>query len=472
MKFYFGVVIWFLVLTPLSMAQVIDYDTGKTLSINYVSPLSMPELSKGNQTATARQQFGLNTGWVMWKSNFYASSTSMVQSKLNPYRLSFHWKQGLNYQPQSFYLLFKLRDLYEIEYTPRNFTHESLNNYQQFWKIDSRLFKEAANQSVNLSGVMREVAVKNPSLVKYTWSEVPEPGKAIKEGRLLDKKKLDDDVVRFISREDFDTKRKIDKPKAKVSPWVYSGTEYLQVSQTYLSNWAKGGESSVNLSSDLRFKAIYKNKKHEWESSGIHKIGILTSGETGRRLSDDIIELSSKYGHKAANNWYYSFLTTFKTQFFYGYDRNDEKKERPLSGFMSPAYMQFIVGMDYKRDGLSILLSPFTSIVTVVTDTAKIDQTRYKIAENKKSNVINGFSITTNWKWKITREITYNTRMELFYQYQSKDGQKRFDWENIVDLRVNRFLSTRVLVQFRYFDNESAKFQVKENINIAFKYTF
>ena len=115
MKFYFGVVIWFLVLTPLSMAQVIDYDTGKTLSINYVSPLSMPELSKGNQTATARQQFGLNTGWVMWKSNFYASSTSMVQSKLNPYRLSFHWKQGLNYQPQSFYLLFKLRDLYEIE---------------------------------------------------------------------------------------------------------------------------------------------------------------------------------------------------------------------------------------------------------------------------------------------------------------------------------------------------------------------
>ena len=107
-----------------------------------------------------------------------------------------------------------------------------------------------------------------------------------------------------------------------------------------------------------------------------------------------------------------------------------------------------------------------------MTDTAKIDQTRYKIAENKKSNVINGFSITTNWKWKITREITYNTRMELFYQYQSKDGQKRFDWENIVDLRVNRFLSTRVLVQFRYFDNESAKFQVKENINIAFKYTF
>lgn len=232
------------------------------------------------------------------------------------------------------------------------------------------------------------------------------------------------------------------------------------------------GESSINLSSDLRFKAIYKNKKHEWESSGIHKIGILTSGETGRRLSDDIIEISSKYGHKAANNWYYSFLTTFKTQFFYGYAKNDTEKKTPLSGFMSPAYMQYIIGMDYKRDGLSILLSPLTSIVTVVSDTAKIDQTRFKIAEDKKSNVINGFSVTTNWKWNITREITYNTRMELFYQYMSKDGQKRFDWENILDLRVNRFLSTRVLLQLRYFDNESAKFQVRENINIAFKYTF
>ncbi len=473
MKLYFGIVIvCFVMLSSVGYAQVVDFDTGKNLSIDYVHPQGVLQINNRGNKLSCQKQFGLQSLPIIWKSSFYSSSTSIVQKEINPYRLSFRWKQGLKVHPQSFYLLFKMRDLYEIEYYPRNFWMDKLKDYQTIWDGGTAQAKTRFEPATDLSSVMRDVAIKNPLLVKYTWREVPDPGKAIKEGRLLDKKKLDDNVLRVMSMDDYDTKRKIDKPKAQVSPWFFSGSEYLQLSQTYLSNWAKGGESSVNLSSDLRFKAIYKNKKHEWESSGIHKIGILTSGETGRRLSDDIVELSSKYGHKAANNWYYSFLTTFKTQLFYGYDRNDEKKENPLSGFMSPAYMQFIVGMDYKREGLSILLSPLTSIVTVVTDTAKIDQTRFKIDKNKKSNGINGFSVTTNWKWSITREITYNTRMEVFYQYQSKDGQKRFDWENILDLRVNRFLSTRVLVQLRYFDNESAKFQVKENINIAFKYTF
>lgn len=474
MKFCTVVVVVYLLLMPsLAYAQVVDLLTGKPLSVDYHHPRNIPGVSAQGMAFSSQEKFRLDTESVLWKANFYASATTMVQHHMNPYRLSFRWKQGLTYQPHSFYLLFKVRDLYAIEYSPLNISQKRLHDYQQLFNGAASLdAKGALNQEYGVEQVMRDIAVQDPSLVKYTWREVPEPSKSIKEGRLLDKKKLDDNMLRLLSLDDIDTKRKIDKPKAEVSPWQFSGTEHLQVSQTYLSNWAKGGESSINLSSDLRFKAIYKNKKHEWESSGIHKIGILTSGETGRRLSDDIIEISSKYGHKAANNWYYSFLTTFKTQFFYGYAKNDTEKKTPLSGFMSPAYMQYIIGMDYKRDGLSILLSPLTSIVTVVSDTAKIDQTRFKIAEDKKSNVINGFSVTTNWKWNITREITYNTRMELFYQYMSKDGQKRFDWENILDLRVNRFLSTRVLLQLRYFDNESAKFQVRENINIAFKYTF
>ena len=472
MKFYSGIIVFCFLFTS-AFAQVVDPQSGLPLSVHYQHPTSLYDQLSREHATTHQEKFRLNTEAVLWKANFYSSSTTMAHSRLNPYRLSFQWKAGLNYQPHSFYLLFKVRDLYGIEYPQRNIAQQRLMDYQQLYKGGTtHVSKDLFSKDYGVDRAMTEVAVTNPSFVKYTWREVPEPSRSIKEGRLLDKKKLEDNMLRLLSLDDIDTKRKIDKPKAEVSPWFFSGTEHLQVSQTYLSNWAKGGESSINLSSDLRFKAIYKNKKHEWESSGIHKIGILTSGETGRRLSDDIIEISSKYGHKAANNWYYSFLTTFKTQFFYGYDKSDTEKKRPLSGFMSPAYMQYIIGMDYKRDGLSILLSPLTSIVTVVSDTAKIDQTRFKIAADKKSNVINGFSITTNWKWNITREITYNTRMELFYQYMSKDGQKRFDWENILDLRVNRFLSTRVLLQLRYFDNESDKFQVRENINIAFKYTF
>jgi hypothetical protein len=428
--------------------------------------LQKPEVS-------ALQQFNANVESYNRRLSLVYPATGVSRDRFNPYSLSFNWKKGLNYQPHSMYLLYRLQDLYAINYNPSSFQEEKLNSYVRFMKGgNSSLLSSEFEKDRGIRSVISNAAVNNPELVKYTWAEVPEPGKAIKEGWKLDKKRLDDRAVGLLSYDDLDTKRKIDKPKAVKSPWHFSGSEYLQLTQAYLNNWVKGGESSVNLSSDLRFKAIYKNNKHEWESSGIHKIGILTSGETGRRLSEDLVDLSSKYGLKAANNWYYSFLTTFKTQLFYGYAASDTKKEKPLSGFLSPAYMQFIVGMDYKRDGLSILLSPLTSIVTVVNDTAKIDQTRFKIPANKKSTSMNGFSITTNWKKNFTREISYTTRMELFYQYQAKDGQKRFDWENILDLKVNRYLSTRVLLQLRYFDNESDKFQIRENINIAFKYSF
>lgn len=425
---------------------------------------------KLGKSSSVSQEFKLQTDNLL--KGYSLLDSQKQPGNYNPYTASYNWKEGLKYQPHSFYLLFKVQDLNEIKFHSSFSTKDNLKSYKEMMSgTDGKYSNQLAGEA-GIRQVMQNASVSNPLLVKYTWEEVPNPSQAFTEGWKIDKRKLDDRAIGKLSFDDIDTKRKIDKPKAEKSPWEFSGTEYLQLTQAYLENWVKGGESSVNLSSDLRFKAIYKNNKHEWESQGIHKIGILTSGETGRRLSDDIVDLSSKYGLKAANKWYYSFLTTFKTQLFYGYAANDEKKENPLSGFMAPAYMQFIMGMDYKRDGLSILLSPLTSIVTYVSDTAKIDQTRFKIPENKKSTSMNGFSITTNWKKNFTREISYTTRMELFYQYQAKDGQKRFDWENILDLKVNRYLSTRVLLQLRYFDNESDKFQIRENINIAFKYSF
>ena len=101
-----------------------------------------------------------------------------------------------------------------------------------------------------------------------------------------------------------------------------------------------------------------------------------------------------------------------------------------------------------------------------------IDQTSYGISEDKKANFVNGFSITANWKKTIIYGIYYTPKLELFYEYFRKDGNKRFDWENIIDVQINRFLSTRFLVELRYFDNESDHFQVKENFSIAFKYSF
>lgn len=316
--------------------------------------------------------------------------------------------------------------------------------------------------------------VANPASVTHTWEEVPDLDKDLREGRKLYNKESEHTEIAKLFRPDDDlVADKIkEKPKEKESPWKMSGEENMQFSQLYVNNWIKGGENSASLIHDFRWKAVYSQGRSQWETSFTSKLGLTYTSTLKGRVSDDLFDLSSKYGFNAVNKWYYSFLTTFKTQLFRNYKSSDVNKENPKSKLLSPAYIQLIFGMDYKREDLSILLSPYTGIITLVADTSMIDQTSYGIAEGHRANFVNGFSITSNWKKQISYGVYYTTKLELFYEYFRKDGNKRFDWENIIDVQINRFLSTRFLVELRYFDNESERFQIKENFSISFKYSF
>lgn len=331
--------------------------------------------------------------------------------------------------------------------------------------------------SVSLSALRQKLAAKRADLVKTTWSEVPEPWKDVKEGKRMAFTDNDNKTLAQIFSEEFKQNNVMRSlPKEEKGPWDLSGEENLQMSQFAQKNWAKGGDNSFSLSSDMRAKATLAHGRHSLENNGVHKVGITYTDELGVRVSNDALEMSSKYGFKAVNKWYYSFQSTLKTQMFRNYANNDKNKENLKSTIFSPAYLQLIFGMDYKVTDLSVLLSPYTASITIVADTVHIHQKDYGIPEDKRSSWVNGFSVNTTWKKTITYGVTYSTKMELFYEYFSKDGQKRFNWENVIDMQINRFLTTRLLTTMRFFDNEKingkAKFQFKENFTIAFKYKF
>ncbi len=319
-----------------------------------------------------------------------------------------------------------------------------------------------------------DLIITHPEMLKYTWNEIPDPNKDIREGKKLASVGNDPDNLSRIFRPDpnFLSQQLKDKHKEKESPWKLSGVENLQFSQLFVNNWIKGGENSASLLHDFRWQAKITQDRHAWETNVTSKLGLTYTSTLKGRVSDDLLDINSKYGFNAVNKWYYSFLFSFKTQLFRNYSSSDINKENPKSTLLSPAYIQFIFGMDYKKDDLSILLSPYTGIITLVADTADIDPTNFGIDEGKRSDFINGFSITANWKKTIIYGINYTTKLELFYEYFKKDGNKRFDWENIIEVQINRYLTTRLNLELRYFDNESNKFQVKENFAISFKYTF
>ncbi|MCW3788593.1 DUF3078 domain-containing protein [Plebeiibacterium sediminum] len=315
-----------------------------------------------------------------------------------------------------------------------------------------------------------KIFIENPDLVKHVWKTIPEPHRLITDRRHLNKRSAEEGIRSLLSNDIKYPDKLKEKTKVK-GPWTLSGTESIQLSQAFLENWTKGGENSISLLSDLLLNANYKKNKNEWENYIRHQIGIISSESYATQINNDQIEMNSKYGLKASKKWYYSALFNFKSQFFNGY--NNKNREEIISGFLSPAYFTGAIGMDFKKDKVfTLLLSPFTAKLTYVMDTAKVDQTKYKIDENKRSSFSNGASIVNKIDWKISTELSLISNLDAYVSYFTKESLKQIDWELIFNMRVNRFLSTRINTKLRYFTNESENIQFKENFTISFNYKF
>lgn len=310
------------------------------------------------------------------------------------------------------------------------------------------------------------LAIYRPDNITHIWEDIPSPHRFLLEGQKLHTKSIGTFYVPVV-----ETIKKLKKPPKIVKYWNYSGEEIVQFSHNYNENWVKGGDESVNLLSDLRASANYKKKSHEWESKGKHRLGINQIQGKKRRINTDVIELSSKYGYKASKKWYYSALFNLKTQFFNSPDKNNDSII--LSAFMSPGYITAAIGMDYKKSkNFAILLSPLSSKITTVLANSKVNPNRYKVPEGRKAITRSGASVNSHLKWKISNEYRLEYSFDLFYGYLNKDPDTQMDCEVIFNMRINRFFSTRVNMNFRYYQNESTKLQFKQNFSIAFSYRF
>lgn len=325
----------------------------------------------------------------------------------------------------------------------------------------------------NRNELIRKIVNENPELVNFQWDEVPDPPKSIYFGERIDPGAHRRGLEVVMRRgEEITAKHPLEKVSGYQRKWTISGSENVQFSQSYLENWVKGGQSSIALLSDLRLNAVYKQDKVEWENSIIHKIGVLSSEDIDSRINDDLIDFSSKYGLNASKKWFYSLLFSFKSQFFRGYSSKDVDKETPISAFMSPGYFSIAAGMDYKTKNFTLLLSPVTSRLTVVSDTTLIDQTRYSIDADKKSQFLTGGSLQNNFTWKVNKDMKMTSDMNIFYDYFEKEEKVQAEWNLILDMKINVFLSTRIVSNLRYYESESSKVQAKEGLSISFSYNF
>lgn len=384
--------------------------------------------------------------------------------------------QEYKVQTYKFDAKFKVPDYPDITFLPMKIGKSNIENYQSLMRSSAM-----SEQSTKVFGKRYFIAEAHQNYifthlaqVELSWDSIPEPLKIGRNG-YLKRRSAREGISLLLRDQSVETQPSLEKIKVTAGPWTFEGTENILFSQGYVDNWVKGGESNISLGSDLRLIANYKKGKHGWDNYIIHKVGIISTESEKGKVNTDLVELNTKYGHKASEKWYYSFLYNFKTQLFYGYDKD---KEEPVSGFLAPAYMSFAIGMDYKPNSkFTLLLSPITSRLTLVADTVKFDQTKFGVPRGKSTHIVNGISVVNNFTYEVSKEVKLSSRLDAFYQYLGKvraneDRQVQVDWEVIADLRINRFLSTRILGHLRYFTNESEKVQIRENFNITFSYNF
>ena len=240
-----------------------------------------------------------------------------------------------------------------------------------------------------------------------------------------------------------------------VKDWKIGGTGSFTFSQVSFQNWAADGENSYSLSGLVNMHANYKKERLNWENVLDMGYGVVKQASRGVRKSNDKLEVISKFGYKTSANWYYSGSFTFKTQFDKGFKYNEEAgTKQQISDFMSPAYTLLSVGMDYKpNDAFSLMISPVTGKTTFVLDDSLSSRGAFGVKKGKNvRNEFGGF-IKISYNKDIWENVTLNTGLDLFSNYLKEPQNVDVNWNILISMKVNQYLSANINTQLIYDDN-------------------
>jgi hypothetical protein len=226
--------------------------------------------------------------------------------------------------------------------------------------------------------------------------------------------------------------------------WKYHSEASFVLSQAALSNWVKGGESSISTSMDITGYANYNNKQLKLSSGNFAriKLGFIESGGNPIIKNIDLLETNSKLNHKAFGKFDFSGIVLFKTQVARGYNYPNDSV--PVSKFLNPSILTVGFGLDFKPNSVtSINFSPLSYKGTFVPDIDHIDQTKYGIPKGKRSLNEPGVSFMISNEYKPVKNVSITNRLQLFTNYIHNPQNVDIDWEMIVVANLNWFTDVR-----------------------------
>ncbi len=276
----------------------------------------------------------------------------------------------------------------------------------------------------------------------------------------------------------------LEQEKIEKKHWIRTFNASLQFSQAYVSpNWYQGGNNNLNALAQIYYNVKLNQSYHPnllFEFTAQYKLGANNAPEDSIHaysIQEDLLQVNTTFGVKAARRWYYSFTGQFKTQVLNSYKSNTRDLR---SSFLSPGELTAGVGMTYnyanprKTVLFDASIAPLSyNLKTCISN--RINHDQYDIRPDRKTVSKFGSSCELKFQWKITYNIQFNSRVFAFTDYESFQA----DWENTLAMDINRFLTTQIYAHARYdtrtpreADSDWHKFQLKEIFSIGFAYKF
>jgi hypothetical protein len=278
--------------------------------------------------------------------------------------------------------------------------------------------------------------------------------------------------------------------------WKAGGVFAANLAQTSLKNWAAGGQNSVAVNGMFSMFANLINGKSRWDNSLDMGYGLVKQGKGENfRKTDDKIDFLSKYGREAFTNFYYAALLNFKTQMTPGYNYPDDTVK--ISNLFAPAYLLIALGMDFKPNAnLSVFIAPLTAKFTFVKDEILSAAGAFGVEPGKtlKSEIggyLRAIYTKNDFKGEFMKNIAFTTKIDLFSNYADNPQNIDISWENLIAMKVNKYISVNLNTQLMYDDNilinidrnndgdvtgpediPGKRVQFKEILGVGFSYKF
>ncbi len=343
--------------------------------------------------------------------------------------------------------------------------------------VDSEWLKNAMNKDNFALYHINRVIYQTPDLVKYNVSMLPEPPKQYI---------ISSDPSKItMSLEELTIKNKNVEgplaPEIKPKKWIFGSNGSVQFSQAYISdNWYQGGNNNLNLMGNFILNIKLNSNvypKLMFENTIQYKLSLNSAPQDSLRsysISEDLFQINSKFGVKAAKNWYYSATLQFKTQFFNSYTVNTKDLK---SAFLTPGELNVGLGMSYnvsnkpKTATLGLSIAPISYNMKICKLNDKVSPESVGVPAGKTIGSQVGSNVEAIFRWNLHTNISLTSRLFMFTDYKYAQG----DWENTFTFSINKYLSTQLYLHLRYdssseIDTSWKHWMLKEILSFGFAY--